>query len=136
MKKWILVHNKTGEIFKNGFTNRQMYFSSKQSAGHFLHCFGKETFEGYEDNFVIRWAGEKFTVDSFCKKVSESEDLEELGMLQEYLIEFKKDYSLVSLNFMAEFLNDKIVSETNKKRNKIEGRDGNFGDFLKWLLGK
>lgn len=136
MKKWILVNKRTEETFINGFTNKCMYFSSKQSAEHFLHCFGKETFEGYEDNFVIRWAGEKFTVDSFCKKVSKSEDLEELGMLQEYLIEFKSNYSLVNLNFMAEFLNDKIVSEINKKRNKMEGGNGNFGDFLKRLLGK
>lgn len=129
-----LVNKTTGKEFVNGHTGKVMEFTHDEQAQHYLHCFGDVTFGSENNEYIVEIIGEILSVNDFCKGVMKNKrNIDELANYREYLIHFKKKYSIVHLEYMVEFLNDAIRTEQNRLRDKNERR---MNGFFGGLFGK
>lgn len=128
-KFWILRNKQNGTIFNNSVTGKPFYLDTPKEAHHYLGCFGMATFgELNNQDWVVDYGGEILSFEAFCSAVTKaSNDSKELISLSNYLSLFKKKYSLFHLQFMIDYLNDKL-QENLKKESNTKGKS--FGSFI------
>lgn len=116
--KWVLKNLKTGAYLRDGNSSRDLKFHKRIDCMSFIEEYGDIVFTTSSKLYWIPfYTGEIFTAKDLCKRIEENSDnLDGLAELRDYMEEFIKRYSLDDLEKIMPLLGEKIKDAFIKKK--------------------